>query len=166
MSARSVSVRDAAAGIAVLAAVAIGVLAFTWWRNERQRERPRLVAGLFVTLTPGPAWTPGAERWLVAVNLGCGHCRNALARVANGAAARAARARVAALLVDTSSPPSASAVPSGEVLWDARQVWRRRWGRRAYGEVLCFDAAGRCTRVLPPDDGGDTDTRGPPAGTR
>src|SRR5205085_12470039 len=65
VSARSVSARDAAAAIAVLAAVAIGVLAVPWWRDERTRERPRLVAGLFVTLTSAPAWAPGAERWLV-----------------------------------------------------------------------------------------------------
>jgi hypothetical protein len=143
--------RAAMAAVLVLGGALTTLLGWAWSRSARDRETPRLEPGLFETLVPGQGPLP-AERWLVAINLGCSHCAGGFARVAAGPAARAAGARVTALLVDMPRRPDPRQLPSGEVLWDARQVWRRRWGRRAYGEVLCFDDAGRCLRVLPPED--------------
>ena len=93
------------------------------------------------------------ETWAVAVNPLCAHCRASLAR--GLALRRVARApvRVAALVVDTKKrPPAATvdALAADELRWDSTGAWRHRWGHRVYGELLCFDRAGRFIRTLAP----------------
>ena len=70
-----------------------------------------------------------------------------------GAVRRAGHPRVGALVVDTPRRPGAralAALAAGPVWWDARDDWRRRWGHRVYGEVLCFDRHGRYLDTRPP----------------
>ena len=50
----------------------------------------------------------------------------------------------------TESLPPGDALPADETRWDSSQHWRRRWGHRVYGEVLCFEPDGRLRRTLPP----------------
>ena len=134
-----------------LGTAAVIVLAMRVARERGVAERPRLSAGMFVPLTGARPPLGGHERWVVAINLQCPHCRSTLETIAASPAARACGARVTALVVDTMHRPPLEALPTGEVWWDVGQVWRDRWGRRVYGEVLCFDAGGRCVRVLPPE---------------
>lgn len=140
----------------VLAAAALASLG--WLRHadrERDWETPALGAPL--VLLRGAAADSSAETWLVAVNPACPRCLETHARLvagAGGAAApRATRPRVGALVVDTPCRPGAAllaALGAGPVWWDARDDWRRRWGHRIYGEVLCFDRRGRYLATRPP----------------
>src|SRR5436853_337955 len=79
----------------------------------------------------------------------------AAAFLALGAVRRVGRApvRVAAPVVDTKKrPPAATveALAADELRWDSTGAWRHRWGHRVYGELLCFDRAGRFIRTLAP----------------
>jgi len=140
--------------LAALAFVAFGAV----WHRDRGRawEPPRWDPAQFEVLRDsarrGEAF---AETWAVVVNPQCPHCRASLAR----AIALRARPRVpppmrlAVLLVDTAHRPDATTAAGpdvDQVWWDARGVWRGRWGHRVYGEVLCFDPAGRPLRTLAP----------------
>ena len=101
---------------------------------------------------PGPA-DGSVETWAVAVNPGCLVCRGSLAR---GLAIRGlARVpvRIAVLFVDTKHRPSSAILASlsaDELRWDSTGAWRRRWGHRVYGELLCFDRSGRFVRSIAP----------------
>ena len=109
--------------------------------RSRPRETPRL--GEPLVLLRACEFAPGARTWLVAVNPGCPHCRQVLARLASRPLPGV---RVGALIVDSRSRPSAGAIaslPGAPIWWDASNAWRRRWGHRVYGEVIRFDAAGR-----------------------
>jgi hypothetical protein len=138
-------------GWAAWALVLVALAALGWrWHQERGQvwEPPGL--GPPLVLLRGPPADSSRGTRLVAVNPDCRSCRQSLARTV----ARAAGAdRVGALIVDTPSRPG-SAVLAGlrgsSVWWDAEGVWRRRWGHRIYGEVLCFDSKGRYVRTLPP----------------
>jgi hypothetical protein len=140
--------------LAALAFVALGVA----WHRDRARvwEPPRWDPARFEVLRDSVAPSePCVETWAVVVNPLCPHCRASLERaIAARARPRAAPPlRLAVLLVDTPRRPEA-ALAAGfrvdQVWWDARAVWRRRWGHRVYGEVLCFDPAGRPLRTLAP----------------
>jgi hypothetical protein len=135
--------------LAVAALAALGWL----WHVERTRawEPPRL--GPPLLLLRGAERDSTAGLWLVAVNPECAHCLQVLA----GLAARPpAGVLVGALVVDTPRRPDpvtlAALRGGGPVWWDAQGEWRRRWGHRAYGELLCFDPHGRYlrTRLTPP----------------
>ena len=102
-------------------------------------------------LLRGATAGPVAETWLVAVNPACPHCLETHARLAAGAGRGR---RVGALVVDTPRRPGATtlaALAPGPVWWDARGDWRRRWGHRVYGEVLCFDRHGRYLATRSPN---------------
>lgn len=95
-----------------------------------------------------------ARTWMVAVNLGCPHCRASLPALAALARRERPSPEFAVLLVDSPERPGAdsiAALPATSVWWDSADVWRRGWHRSAYGEVLVFDAAGRLVSVRPPD---------------
>ena len=132
-------------GFAALAALAV-------IENRGAVAPPRWGGPLFVRLREdtGPA-RPG-ESWLVAVNTHCPHCVASLpGLIARAALARPAP-RVRVLIVDQARRPDAGAldaIPACEVWWDSGGVWRRRWRRSAYGEVMAFDATGSFLRVLP-----------------
>jgi hypothetical protein len=94
-----------------------------------------------------------AETWAVAVNPGCALCRGSLERAQ--AVRRLVRSpvRLAVLVVDSPHRPHSATVaslPADELRWDSTGAWRRRWGHRVYGELLCFDRAGRLVRTLAP----------------
>lgn len=126
----------------ILSAAALVALGWLWHVDRTHPwETPGLGAPL-VLVRPGTADSSGGT-WLVAVNPECPHCAEALARLA----ARPRRGvRLGALIVDTPRRPGAAtlaALPAAPVWWDAPGDWRRRWGHRVYGEVLCFDPRGR-----------------------
>ncbi len=140
----------AGAVIFLAALVALGWL----WHRDRTRawEPPGLGAPLVLLreAEAGPDAGSAAETWLVAVNPECPHCLVALRRLAD---CHVSGVRVGALVVDTPARPGApvlAALPGAPVWWDAGGAWRRRWGHRVYGELLCFDARGRYLRTRPP----------------
>ena len=125
-----------------LAGVALAALGWLWHLDRtRVWQTPGLGAPL--ALVCAATADSSAGTWLVAVNPDCPHCLQALARLA----ARPRRGlRVGALIVDTPRRPGAAtlaALRAAPLWWDARGDWRRRWGHRIYGEVLCFDPRGR-----------------------
>jgi hypothetical protein len=159
MSAAQEAARDwRLAGMAGWALVAAALAALGWlWHVDRARiwDTPELGAPL-VRLGAAPADTvgdtgPAVDTWLVAVNPDCPHCLQALAALR----ARPRRGvRVGALIVDTPRRPGAAslaALGAVPLWWDERGAWRRRWGHRVYGEVLCFDRQGRYLRTRLPD---------------
>jgi hypothetical protein len=124
--------------------VAAALAALGWlWHLDRARiwQTPRLGAPL--VLMCAATADSSAGTWLVAVNPDCAHCLQTLARLV----ARPRRGlRVGALIVDTPRRPAAATVAplrATPLWWDERGDWRRRWGHRVYGEVLCFDPRGR-----------------------
>ena len=144
------AVNRAALAIAAFLLVAIGTL---WWRDRtRLREVPRWDDARVVQLRAADA---GArERWIVAVNPECLHCRVRLAQLAGELTGRARGPALGVLLVDVPRRPDslagAETLPAG-VWWDSAATWRSRWGRSAYGEVLVFSPGGSLRRVLPPN---------------
>ena len=139
-------------GFFALLILALGV---SWGLSRvRYRERPRWHEEAFPILHAAPgATSEWSERWAVAVRLGCPHCRVSLESLADARDRFAPNLRVTALLVDTTSPPPDSVLallPADEACWDSTQRWRRRWGHRVYGEVLCFESDGRLRHTLPP----------------
>jgi hypothetical protein len=141
----------------LLAFVVTAALGLAWWRDRaRTFQPPRWEASRFVALPapeaatraaggPAAATRASAERWVVAVSLACPHCQEHLRALAARTAARAARPSLTALIVDQPVRPAGLdlGVPlAGGAYWDSAQVWRERWGRRAYGETFRFDARG------------------------
>lgn len=125
-----------------LAGVALAALGWLWHLDRaRLWQTPGLGAPL--VLVCAATADSSAGTWLVAVNPDCAHCLQALARLA----ARPRRGlRLGALIVDTPRRPGRATVAALHVAplwWDERGDWRRRWGHRVYGEVLCFDPRGR-----------------------
>ena len=125
----------------------LGLAAFAalgWlWHVDRTRlwQTPGLGAPL--VLVRAATVDSSAGTWLVAVNPDCPHCLQALARLI---ARPRPGLRVGALVVDTPRRPGAAVLAALRVAplwWDARGDWRRRWGHRVYGQVLCFDPGGR-----------------------
>jgi hypothetical protein len=93
------------------------------------------------------------ETWAVAVNPGCALCRGSLERAQSVRRLAHTPVRLAVLVVDTPRRPHSATVallPADELRWDSTGAWRRRWGHRIYGELLCFDRAGRFVRTIPP----------------
>ena len=135
----------ATAALLALPLVALGVLASVWLLDHtRPWEPPCWRTERFVLLAGAldPAYR--GERWVVAVQPDCPHCMAETPLVADSA--RRLGIRVAALVVDTRSPPDPrrlAALGVDELWWDAQGVWRRRWGHRVYGELMRFDADGR-----------------------
>lgn len=147
---------------ACVALGALGTLVIAWAQARERAVPPRYDERAFARVdgrsrhatASAAAGAAATETWLVAVNLQCDHCTTRCAEVARTAPVRSGRARLVALVVDARARPAthaAAALGAAAVLWDSAGVWRTTWGRRAYGEVLCFDARGRCRRVLPPD---------------
>ena len=129
-----------------LAGAALAALG-RFWHLDRTRVWQTPGLGAPLVLVGAATAVSSAGTWLVAVNPDCVNCLQALARLA----ARSPRGlRVGALIVDTPRRPDAAtlaALRAAPVWWDARGDWRRRWGHRVYGEVLCFDPRGRYLRT-------------------
>ena len=134
------------------ALVATALAALGWlWRCDRAREWQTPGLGAPLVLVRAATADSSAGTWLVAVNPDCPHCLRSLARLA---ARPPGGVRVGALIVDTPrrpGPGTLAALRAAPLWWDARGDWRRRWGHRVYGEVLCFDPRGRYlrTRLVP-----------------
>jgi hypothetical protein len=131
----------------------LAAMAALWWSaRPREREAPRWPAPGIVPLVGASAAT--GERWIVALNPECPTCRARLAALDSAFAARPGAPALGVLLVDVPDRPAAiegAGRLSAGVWWDSASVWRRRWGRNAYGEVLDFAAGGSLARLLPPD---------------
>ncbi len=140
------------AGWAGWALVGAALAALGWlWHLDRTRVWQTPGLGAPLVLVCAATADSSAGTWLVAVNPDCPHCLQALARLA---ARPRTGLRVGALIVDTPRRPGAStidALRAAPVWWDVRGDWRRRWGHRVYGEVLCFDPRGRYVRTRLPD---------------
>ena len=143
-----------------IAAAALVALGLAWWRDGAHGyERPRWDPARFVQLAPAEA--AARERWLVAVNLRCPHCRAHLRALARRIASREQPPALGVIVVDQRARPARLdlGVPlAAGAWWDSAQVWRGRWGRRVYGETFRFDARGRLLSATPagtlPDSSG------------
>jgi len=146
--------------LSVVALAALGVL----WHLDRTRhwDTPRWDPAAFERIAPPadagtrPASSAGATSgptWVVAVQPSCPHCRAHLAALLARRARERLPARIEALIVDVSTRPGAQLareLGTDATWWDAREVWRRRWGHRVYGETLCFAGDGTLLEVVPP----------------
>ena len=143
MSARFALLDRVALGLALAIFVAIGL---AWgWDRVRGHETPRFSPAAFVALAPRAAASAGRPLGLVAVNPVCPHCRLRYRQLAAALAARADAPALGVLVVDTPRRPdtlSLGAAAPGGVWWDSAQVWRARWRRGLYGELLVFDPHG------------------------
>ena len=130
------------------ALVATALAALGWlWHVDRARVWQTPGLGAPLVLVRAATADSSAGTWLVAVNPDCPHCLQALARLA---ARPRVGVRVGALIVDTPrrpGPATLAALRAAPLWWDARGDWRRRWGHRVYGEVLCFDPRGLYVRT-------------------
>jgi hypothetical protein len=127
---------------AALAGVALAALGWLW-HLDRTRIWQTPALGAPLELVRAATADSSAGTWLVAVNPDCPRCLQALARLSAGPGRGL---RVGALIVDTPRRPGAATLAglrAAPLWWDARGDWRRRWGHRVYGEVLCFDPRGR-----------------------
>jgi hypothetical protein len=144
------AINRAALVLAILLLVATATL---WWRDRaRTVKTPRWDDASAVLLRAADAG--GRERWIVAVNPECSHCRDRLAGLSAALARRANAPALGVLLVDVPRRPDSltgAAGMSAGVWWDSAATWRGRWGRSAYGEVLVFSPGGALLRILPPD---------------
>src|SRR5690349_19976509 len=150
--------------LSVVALAALGVL----WHLDRTRrwETPRWDPAEFERIESAadaddidpaaPSGAPAAddgETWVVAVQPSCPHCRASLAALLARRAREHLPVRIEALIVDVCVPPAstlARELGCDAAWWDARGVWRGRWGHRVYGETFCFGADGALLRVEPP----------------
>lgn len=139
----------------VVAVLLLAALGAAWWWDRAQRwEEPAFEAARFQCLLPPDPRVESPERWVVAVNLGCGHCQAHLRALATHLATRPSPPALGVLLVDEPARPVlvdlGVPLPAG-VWWDRDAVWRTAWGRRAYGETYRFDAAGKLLGRSPAD---------------
>ena len=141
--------------ILVIAALGIGLLGGVWLHRRYSREpAPRWNDAEFVRLAPAEV-TSGAvadrELWVLPLNPSCSHCTSRLAEFRARAGGHDGN-RLVVLIVDAPRRPDTSTIErlgeGVEVWWDARSIWRGRWGYRVYGEPLCFDAAGGFLRIM------------------
>jgi hypothetical protein len=141
-------IASATLGVVVLATLALGL----FWRADRTRhwDPPIWSDRSFVRLRGDPGDGEPVQ-WVMAVHLGCPHCMATLRATQAAWDERGWRPGLIVLLVDTPrgvSPAQLQSVPATRVWWDARGIWRRRWGHRIYGEILHFDRSGRHLRTL------------------
>jgi hypothetical protein len=145
-----------------LAVATLAALGIAWWRDgARPYATPVWETSRFVQLAP--ATETRGERWLVAVNLRCPHCKEHLRSLARRIASRAHPPALGVIVVDQPARPARLDLDlSGVSLaagawWDSAQVWRDGWGRRVYGETFRFDARGHLITATPvgtlPDSG-------------
>ena len=141
----------------MLGLAGLGALGLLWLADQRHGwERPQWEPRRFVpVLTSGGADTRPPR--VIAVQPGCPACLAGLEHAAARRPLLDAR-RMVALIVDWPRRPDTSFAQRlgvDEVWWDAHGVWRRRWGRRVYGEFYDFDRRGGLTgsgHVLRPGD--------------
>jgi hypothetical protein len=145
--------RELAAVLWMLPVLAFLALGTVWLRDRtRSREVPRWEATLFVSIV-AESLAAEAPVCLVAVHPHCPHCVAALKRLTERARLEPGlpAGRIVALVVDTPARPApslASTLGVSDLRWDRAGIWRNRWGRRVYGEVLLFDARGRYLRSM------------------
>lgn len=160
MSARLRLITNLGAGLATLGALALGG---AWLADRAHRwEQPAWQPRAFVRLERGtavrlgavaaPSDRPGSrDRWVMPVNPRCSHCMTTLRRLHETWSQRAWEPDLITLIVDTPVRPGEDAlvpIPTAQVWWDARGIWRGRWGHRLYGEIIQFDGAGRFVRTV------------------
>lgn len=135
---------------AIAALLLVGVAAFWTWERFRPHHVPVFEPARFAVFQQ-PASFP-EERWLVAVNPGCSHCREHLMALSEHLAGAPESARLGALIVDTPERPDtltlAALTPAG-VWWDSAGIWRSEWEHRVYGEVLQFASDGTLRKTQP-----------------
>lgn len=142
-----------AAGLAAAALAAVLVVV-ALLAIPRRQETPRWEPARFETVrAPAAAASVAAETWVVAVQIRCPHCREALARVHRERERAGARVRTVALLVDTPPPVEpaelAHVADAASVYRDSANVWRR-WGGRRWGDVFRFGPDGRFAGMAEP----------------
>ncbi len=138
------------AGVAAMVLL-VAAAAYWSWDRFRARSQPVFDPVRFSVLSPPVAATD--ERWLVAVNPGCSHCREHLDALEAHMAGAPGHARLGALIVDTDQRPDTltlSALAPGGVWWDSAGIWRREWDHRVYGELLQFSSDGALRATQPP----------------
>lgn len=147
-----------AGALALVIVLALGA----WWLRERLQphETPRFEPGRFARVAPQRAVPEAnAERWLVAVNPGCPHCREHVALLASQLAhlrAPGPLPLLSVLVVDWPRRPTGDAdalalLAPGGVWWDSARVWRSAWKHGTYAEVMVFDAQGRYRTTHSPE---------------
>ncbi len=136
--------------MSALGLIALAALAVV--ENRREHHPPRWAAANFVLMRGVAEPAAPSPGWIVAVNPRCPHCVASISSVMTRAARETTGPRLRVLIVDQARRPGAdelALIPAAEVWWDSSGVWRRRWHRTDYGEVLVFDAAGSFLHVLP-----------------
>lgn len=152
----------AALGLALLVLLALAGV----WAWDQLRPLPPLRWGdaRFVAVRAPETLAPGRERWIVAVNPACAHCRRHFEWLAARVAGRASPPALGVLVVDASGRPDTlaliGATPAG-VWWDSAGAWRTAWGRRLYGETYRFDTSGRLLGLTHADEVPDSARGGP-----
>ena len=155
-------------GALAAAAMLAGVtaLGLAWVASRRAlHDPPRWSDAEFVRIDGAGASRVPETRgvWVLPVNPSCSHCPTRLAAFRDRAAGHEEN-RLVVLIVDAPrrpDPPVIERLGDGvEVWWDARSIWRGRWGYRIYGEPLCFTRSGRFVGPLP---GSSTPPRFAPA---
>ena len=131
----------------VLIMAGFAALGLLWWKDQRRDwEGPRWDVERFVPILTSQGADSRPPR-VVAVQPRCPSCLAGLGRLEARRPLLDSR-RLVALIVDCPRPPDsafANGLAVDEVWWDAHGVWRRRWGRRVYGEIYDFDRLGRLT---------------------
>lgn len=132
----------------VLAFLALGAV----WLRDRTRswQVPRWDGTRFDPIVSESLAAEAPVR-VVAVHPRCPHCVAALKRLTERERHEPGppAGRIVALVVDTPARPAPSlalGLGVSELRWDRAGIWRKRWGRRVYGEVLLFDPRGRYLR--------------------
>lgn len=118
------------------------------WLADRGRawERPRWEVARFEPILLDPPMGERRGSRVVAVHPGCPHCMAGLRALVERRDAERDSLDLIALVVDWPRRPGdrfARGLGVDQVWWDEHAVWRRRWGRRVYGETYTFDRRGR-----------------------
>ena len=122
------AINRAALVVSLAIAAAVGAL----WLHARARpaEAPRWPDARTVALVP--AAPAGRDRWIVAVNPGCPHCRARLATLDSALAKRPAPPELGVLLVDVARRPDSlvgGARFAAGVWWDSAGACEESGGR-------------------------------------
>lgn len=152
----------AALGLGLFVLLALAAV----WAWDQLRPLPPLRWGetRFVSVRAPEPLAAGRERWVVAMNPACAHCRRHFEWLAARVAGRASPPALGVLVVDAPRRPDTlaliGATPAG-VWWDSAGAWRTDWGRRLYGETYRFDTSGRLLGLTRADQVPDSARGGP-----
>jgi hypothetical protein len=140
----------AARAVCVAAIAAFLLLGAAWALDRSHRwDAPRLDTSSFVRIRGAPSVSSDRPMSLVPINPACPSCMKRARELSGGPRSE----RLVFLIVDRPSPPpplALSELEADAIWWDARGIWRHRWGHRVYGEILRFDPRGRYRGTTPP----------------